>query len=473
MNKKAPHRVTLRHVLSTLAGATCLLAATVSATSRDSISAMIERNTQAFSDASLHGDQAALNSFLDSSVIFSDGSGAISGNVTNDADAVSALLKEQTQALADAIERGDSAQVKRAFDDDAFYTNVDGVFSSPPAVPPKGVSLKVTVTDWVLHHAGDVAVASFIATESARDGRRVRSEKFRAVDTWIKRGSTWKLMASQAIPIPQDPAAVTLTADELDAYAGTYTGAQGTPIAITHDGNGLSGSSNGTKLFALEAETRDVFFTRGSFGARKIFQRDPDGHITGYVSRNAGGDLVFIKGDPPAAAAPTPPAIARELTPTNLVVHHSASVAVACFIDVLTTHVAGGQTLHARFRSTETWIKRKNTWKLIASQTLNMRPDPPAITLAPDTLNDYTGTYRAGSHITVTISRKDDALASSVNGHKAVPLQTEVRDVLFTPGAWRTRAIFQRDTNGRVTGYVNRSDGYDLVFTKQTTPVRK
>ena len=66
----------------------------------------------------------------------------------------------------------------------------------------------------------------------------------------------------------------------------------------------------------------------------------------------------------------------------------------------------------------------------------------------------------------VTIFRLGDELAVSANGAQTVRLKPEVRDVFFTPGSPRMNIAFQRDASGRITGYVNRRDERDLVFTK-------
>jgi len=39
--------------------------------------------------------------------------------------------------------------------------------------------------------------------------------------------------------------------------------------------------------------------------------------------------------------------------------------------------------------------------------------------------------------------------------------------VLFTPGQPRTRKIFQRDAQGRVTGFLSRREERDIVFKKE------
>ena len=40
-----------------------------------------------------------------------------------------------------------------------------------------------------------------------------------------------------------------------------------------------------------------------------------------------------------------------------------------------------GQTIHARYLSTDTWIETPEGWRLIASQVLALRDDPPQLTL--------------------------------------------------------------------------------------------
>jgi hypothetical protein len=39
-------------------------------------------------------------------------------------------------------------------------------------------------------------------------------------------------------------------------------------------------------------------------------------------------------------------------------------------------------------------------------------------------------------------------------------------DALFTPGQPRTRKIFTRDANGRITGFASRREERDVVFTR-------
>ena len=126
-----------------------------------------------------------------------------------------------------------------------------------------------------------------------------------------------------------------------------------------------------------------------------------------------------------------------------------------------------GQKLHALYRSTGTWLREKDGWKLIGMQTLALRQDPPAVELPAALTSSYVGRYRGGPDYTYTITEKDGRLYGATNDGKPVEIKAEIADVLFTPGAPRTRKLFQRDAKGNVTGFLSRREERDLVFTKE------
>src|SRR3984885_12861438 len=110
-----------------------------------------------------------------------------------------------------------------------------------------------------------------------------------------------------------------------------------------------------------------------------------------------------------------------------------------------------GQQLHAQYRATATWLKEAGDWKLVALQTIALRQDPPAVRLSGTQLDSYVGRYRAGPDYTYTIIKNGDLLYGATNDGKPAEIKAELADVLFTPGAPRTRKIFQRDPDGKVT----------------------
>jgi ketosteroid isomerase-like protein len=215
------------------------------------------------------------------------------------------------------------------------------------------------------------------------------------------------------------------------------------------------------ELSALLKRQTQEFSEAGQQGDVAVLDRylDP----TAVLTEEDGS--VDHKQDMLQGASPPPKGISSTNTVTDWKLSHHGNTAIATFVDDQVETVYG-QTLNFKYRSTEVWRKGGSTWRLIASQTLALQQDPPAVALAPADLQDYVGTYRLAQDFTVQISLQDGVLVSSTNGGQAVPLKAELRDVLFTPGQPRQRKIFQRDDAGHVTGYVSRREGRDLALTK-------
>ena len=462
-----------------LAGAACLLSVNAFAANDEALTALLRHQTDLGSDAGQRGDQATMESFLDDEVLFSGGDGSVARDAKFDrSDAVSALIKQQTQAFLDAGQRGDLAAMRRYLDHQVLFTNEDGSASGwrdfaggAPAAPPTGVPSTISMSDWVLHHRGDVAVSSFIDHQLVRYDGQSLEYKYLTVETWIQRGAAWKLLGSETIPLHQDPPAITLPPEALQDYMGVYSAGPGSSVTVSLDQGAVVFTTNGTPGAPLKPEARDVFFRAGVppgyAPSRTIFQRDTNGLVSGYSS----GGLIYRKGDTgPSlgnASAPAPgPLVLRDF-----VVTHSGDVAVAAFFHDRDTP-SYGQVQHQTYRSMETWVRRGTAWKMMASQGRAMQKVPPALVLPADRLVEYSGRYSAGKKIAVTIDPTPDALAMSTNGGKPKLIEAMAPDCFFTPGSPRTSMIFERDSNGLITGYVSRREGRDLKFTKETRPRR-
>jgi hypothetical protein len=122
-----------------------------------------------------------------------------------------------------------------------------------------------------------------------------------------------------------------------------------------------------------------------------------------------------------------------------------------------------GQSLTARYLTTETWQKSAADWKLLCAHTYAVLRDPPAIALGPAELDGYTGRYAAGDLIYV-IRRDGDHLVGAREERPAAQLNAEVRDVFFIKGQPRNRKMFQRDQHGQVSGFSDRREGVDLAW---------
>lgn len=126
-----------------------------------------------------------------------------------------------------------------------------------------------------------------------------------------------------------------------------------------------------------------------------------------------------------------------------------------------------GQVLTAQYLTTETWRRDDGEWKLYLVHAYAVLKDPPAITLPAKDLQQYVGRYTAAPDLTYVIKWDGQQLVGGRKGGAMKPLEVEVRDVLFVPGQPRIRKIFQRDGKGKVTGFVDRRESWDLVWKKE------
>ncbi|MBV9409164.1 MAG: DUF4440 domain-containing protein, partial [Candidatus Eremiobacteraeota bacterium] len=280
------------------------------------MTALLRHQTDVGSAADQRGDHATADRLLDAEVLFSGGDGSVQRDPKRDkTDALSALLKRQTQAFRDAGERGDRAAMLRYLDDDVLFIDEDGVvsnkrtFRAGAPAPVDGAVSTVVVKDWILHHAGDVAVSSFTDDQVVRYAGTAVNYRFLSVETWIEHGRSWKLIGSQTIPLYRDPAVMTAPSDTLNDYVGVYTAGPGSAVTITRDGDGLRSANSTGAVARLEPEARDVFFRPGVPPGydppRSVFQRDANGNITGYVTSG----IVLTKAGPAAtsSASSSPP----------------------------------------------------------------------------------------------------------------------------------------------------------------------
>lgn len=146
--------------------------------------------------------------------------------------------------------------------------------------------------------------------------------------------------------------------------------------------------------------------------------------------------------------------------------HEEGDVAVALFRQNETERYYG-QTIYAKYLTNTTWRKHASGWKMIAGQVLAERTDPPAIVLPASQLAQYVGRYQLkDSESSFTLTLLDGQLVGTRDGRKPAPWSAEASDVFFIVGDPRIRKIFQRDVSGRVTGFVERRESWDIVWVK-------
>ncbi len=104
------------------------------------------------------------------------------------------------------------------------------------------------------------------------------------------------------------------------------------------------------------------------------------------IFMNEGGDMATKK-DIVDGAQPSPKGTSNTLKQADLKVELHGNVAVTSFADLSTVQFHG-QTLHAKYLSTEVWLREAGGWKMISSQTMAAQDDPPAVTLPAKVLDE-------------------------------------------------------------------------------------
>lgn len=208
-----------------------------------------------------------------------------------------AMLQRQTQELMDAITYGKADVWDRYLDAKAVYTTEDGTVQTKAQMVegtkplPGGVSGNIQVTDFKATVQGPVAVTNYVSDEHEDyHGHKLHCQ-YRSTDTWLKTPAGWRLVAGQVLALRTDPPAVPLTSRQKDDYVGRYALTPTITYEIRRQGDGLEGQQNGRTAEALKMEAPDVLFVPGKTRYRMIFQRNPEGRVTGFAERREAWDL--------------------------------------------------------------------------------------------------------------------------------------------------------------------------------------
>jgi ketosteroid isomerase-like protein len=164
--------------------------------------------------------------------------------------------------------------------------------------------------------------------------------------------------------------------------------------------------------------------------------------------------------------APLPKGLSGIIRVELLSYHEEDGVAVALFRQHETEHYFG-QTIYAKYLTSTTWRKRPDGWKLIASQVLAEKIDPPAITLPAKQLAQYAGKYQLKDSAAIySLQLIDGQLIGTRDARKPATWNAEASDVFFLSGDPRIRKIFQRDASGKIIGFIERRESWDIVWLK-------
>jgi hypothetical protein len=173
----------------------------------------------------------------------------------------------------------------------AVHTRAELLASLDPL--PPGLVGSIRVDSFRAELDGDVAITVHEDQESLDYYGQHLASRFRSLDTWRRTPAGWRLIAQHAAAVLRDPPAVTLSHEELCAYAGSYALTETIVATISCDDNELVVARAGRPDVRYRAELRDIFFAPGQPRSRRIFLRDAAGRITGFADRREGQDIIW------------------------------------------------------------------------------------------------------------------------------------------------------------------------------------
>ncbi len=135
--------------------------------------------------------------------------------------------------------------------------------------------------------------------------------------------------------------------------------------------------------------------------------------------------------------------------------------------DANETETIFGQELHARYHTTDTWLRRHDTWQIIASQSHRYYEDPAIGDTDPRKFADFAGTYELAPGQIRTVTAEGAKLFVERKGKKE-ELLPEAADIFFRKGV-EGRILFRRDkASNIVTTLVDRRNNEDVMWKKHS-----
>ena len=139
--------------------------------------------------------------------------------------------------------------------------------------------------------------------------------------------------------------------------------------------------------------------------------------------------------------------------------------------DLDETETIFGQNLRARSHVTDTWLRRSDEWKIIASQAHRYYEDPAMGKIDPKKFGDFVGIYELAPDQTRLVTAGGGNLFVERKGkkeqlNKKEQLFPETSDLFFRKGV-EGRILFRYDAHGKVDALIDRRNNEDVVWVKK------
>jgi hypothetical protein len=165
-----------------------------------------------------------------------------------------------------------------------------------------------------------------------------------------------------------------------------------------------------------------------------------------------------------AEITPLPEGSSGTITIVRIKSHIESNVVIMSY-DLDEKEIIFGQEMMARYHETDTWLRRKGSWQIVAGQVLRYYEDPAPGQVDLRMFADFVGTYELAPTKMLTISQDEGRLFRQGGDGPKVELVPEATGVFFRKGV-EGRTLFRRGKQGEVATLIERRNNEDLVWKK-------
>ena len=210
---------------------------------------------------------------------------------------------QRTQALYDAVARGDKTVWRRTLADDCIVTDEDGHvydkagFLATLRALPKGFSGVIRVRHLTARTFGAAASVHYWLDEHEDVLGQMLHTVYVETDTYRRQGGEWRMIAAQVTVVPADLEPVAVDERGWPQLAGSYRlGGLSGPVSHAYLRHGsLYWGSDEKSAKLLIPLSPLVFFVQGSIHTI-VFVRDPAGRITEALELHKYNEVAMRRG---------------------------------------------------------------------------------------------------------------------------------------------------------------------------------
>lgn len=116
-----------------------------------------------------------------------------------------------------------------------------------------------------------------------------------------------------------------------------------------------------------------------------------------------------------------------------------------------------GQLIETQLARVDTYVLMSGRWRLLTMTAVLLPSAPQTIALSVEQLDQYVGVYEYGPGVTSTVRLIDGRLMEQSTGSPEVEMLPVGPDEFYSPPDLLSRAVFERDADGRIVAQIYRS----------------